>query len=155
MQVPQQLDEILTLDGGPFGVAFYDYLVAKKNGGASLHPAEEEAWLLLTMPLDIYMEGFVDLFYQLYSLRDCAIVEACLKKLDLHRLAALFAEAKALYTDGRTDLTEEEYHQIDPFGEDDRWQRFDEIAQDVLAAGSELYLIGERVELYIKEQLRK
>jgi len=106
MKTPEPLAEILALDGAEFGPAFYDYLTHKKNGGEPLDAIEDEAWLLLSMLLDIELEGLIDLFYQFYSLRDCDIVEAGLKKLGLHDIGR---RCQAVYTGGRTDITEEEY----------------------------------------------
>ncbi len=102
------------------------------------------------MRLDIEMEGFVDLFYQLYSLRECSIIETHLRAFGLHQLAALFAEAKQLYTGGKLDITDEEYSAIDPFGMDERWQRFDAIGEQILAEDSELYKLEEYVCAYVK-----
>jgi hypothetical protein len=153
VNAPEPLSEILQLEGGEFGVAFYDYLVARKNSAEPLGPVEEEAWLLLTMLLDIEMEGFVDLFYQLYSLRECSIVQAGLQKLGLHRLARLFGEAFSIYIDGNADITEEQYRQID-WENGGRWPRFDAIGEEILAEGSEIYLIGDRVEQYVKAHLK-
>lgn len=158
MQKPLSLEQILSLTAGEFGVAFYDYLVEKKNRRQTLHPVEEEAWLVLTMQFDIEMEGFVDLFYQLYSLRDCAIVDACLKKLGLHRLAELFLEAKQLYVGGQTAITEAKYQSINPWkdtlGKNDGWSRFEAIEKEFLAPGSELFMVWDRVESYVKDKLR-
>ena len=112
-----------------------------------------ETWLLLNMQLDIEMEGFVDLFYQFYSLKDCAVVEASLEKLGLHQLASQFAEAKNIYVEDRSDITEEEYRQVDWTKKNERWSRFDAIGEEILANGSELYLIGDRIEAYVKANL--
>jgi hypothetical protein len=153
MKVFEPLEHILSLEGDEFQVAFYDYLVAKRAAAVPLDPVEQEAWLLLTMLLDIEMEGFVDIFYQLYSLRDCAIVQAGLEKLGLNHLSRLFAEAFSIYVGGKAAITEEEYRQIQPFDRSGPWLRFDAIGEEVLSEGSEIYLIGERVERYVKVHL--
>src|SRR5207237_1086703 len=136
---PMPLATILTLTGNDFGIAFYDYLSAKTGNDERLNSVEHEAWLLMTMLLDIEMEGFEDLFYQFYSLEECRIVETTLKKLELHKLACLFAEAKTLYIGGRTDITEDEYRAIDPWtntlGKNDGWSRFEAIGEEILAEG--------------------
>ncbi|MDP9315981.1 MAG: DMP19 family protein [Chloroflexota bacterium] len=157
MNAPTPISEILTLDCADFIVQFYNYLTDKQRVHQPLTEIEEVAYLLLTMRLDIEMEGFVDLFYQLYSLRECSIVETHLRAFGLHQLAALFAEAKQLYTGGKLDITDEEYSAIDPFGTDERWQRFDAIGELILAEDSELYKLEEYVCAYVKahaDQLR-
>jgi hypothetical protein len=157
MQPPLPLADILKLESADFGVPFYGYLVDRKNSGEPLHPVEEEAWLVLTMQLDIEMEGFVDLFYQLYSLRECDIVEATLRKIGLHRLAELFVEAKKLYVGGRTDISQSEYDAIDPWvdtlGKNDGWKEFEAIDREIMAEGSEIYLVWPRMEKYVKQSL--
>jgi hypothetical protein len=146
----RRLSEILSLSASEFQLAFYDYLVAKRSRREPLTAVETEGWLLLTMLPHIEMEGFVDLFCQLYTLEECGIVKAALDKLRLRRLASLFAEAFSIYTSGRPDITEEEYRAVDPFGDGPEWRRFDQIDTEILAKGSEIYLIGERVEQYVK-----
>jgi hypothetical protein len=118
-----------------------------------LQPIEEEVYLVLSMLLDIEMEGFVDLFHQLYSWHECSVVEATLRKIDLHNLADLFTEAKLIFSNGKRNLTEEEYQAIDPFGNDERWQRFDTIGKQMLVEGSEIYLIGERICSYVQAHI--
>ncbi|MEX0727852.1 MAG: hypothetical protein WD065_16365 [Planctomycetaceae bacterium] len=149
------LDRILQLSGTDFNIAFYDYLTERKSQESAMSPIEEEAWLVLTLLLDIEMEGFIDLFYQLYSLRDCDIIEDCLKKLGLQKLATQFAEAKFLYTGGRNGITEVDFRGIDPWidtlADETAAARFDAIGNEILAEGSEIYLVDRRVEIYVKE----
>jgi hypothetical protein len=151
MHASKSLLDILNLPPEKFGVELFDYLTTKKGAGYPLTTIEEVAYLLLVLRLDIDMNGFVDLFYQQYSLRECHIVEAGLHVLQLHTLADLFAEAKHIYTDGRTDLTEEQYQTINPFDNRTKWQRFDEIGEQILAEGSEVYLLSERLYAYFQK----
>lgn len=150
----QPLQELLQLEDVQFAQALYSYLVDKRTTHQSLDEVENVAYLLLTMLLDIEMEGFVDLFYQLYSLEETRVVERYLRYFELNKLAALFAEAKQLYIDGKADITEEEYQAIDPFGDDERWGRFDQIGKEILAADSEIYLLPERVYTWVKSHAR-
>ncbi len=146
----KSLQELVTLNNPEFCLQFYDYLIEKINAKQPLHEFEEVSYLLLTMKLDIEMEGFIDLFYQLYSLRECRIVEENLRKFGFNRLADLFVEAKNLYIGGKSDITEEEYRDIDPFDNEDSLRSLDEIGEQIMAEGSGIYLIGERVCEYAR-----
>lgn len=131
----------------------YSYFIEKRG---SLNELEEEAYLLLGMLPDIEMEGFADLFYQRYSLRECAIVENSLRKLGLGKLAGLFGEAKSIYLRGRIDITQEEYEQLAPFMLDEmQGSRFDAIGDLFVAHDSEIYLIPERLCQYLKAHAEK
>jgi len=150
MKPVKPFQEILALDCPDLEVGLIGYITLKLNAGQPLLPIEEEMYLVGLMLIDIEMEGFVDLFHQFYSWRQCTVVEAALRKLDLHRLADLFVEAKYIFTKGQRNLTEEEYHSIDIDDGDERWQRFDAIGDEILANDSEIYLIGERICSYLK-----
>lgn len=147
--------EVLMFEGAAFEKALYEHLSNKRESSLALSSVEEEAWLLLVMLPRIEMEGFVDLFYQCYSLKDCAIVQTALRKLELNRLAQGFAEAFSIYSNGNAEITEQEYRLIDPFGNSEHWNRFDQIGEELLAPSSEIYLISERLELYVKGQSRE
>ena len=153
MNVGPALAKILELEGGDFEAEFFNYLSAKSLAG-TLQPVEEEAWLILSMLPRIEMEGFVDLFYQLYSVRECATVRQALGRMGLNKLKGQFEEAFSIYVSGKLDIAEEEYRSIDPFGSSDNWSRFDAIGVQMLEEGSELYLVGERTEQYVKAVLR-
>lgn len=153
MEANNPLQEILMLDCSDLEVELYKYVAVKRSAGQLLHPIEEEVYLVISLLLDIEMEGFVDLFHQLYSWRECSVVEATLQKLRLHKLADRFVEARLIYSNGRDDLTEEEYRAINPFDNDVRWQRFDEIGKEILAKESEIYLIGKRICAYVKANI--
>jgi len=134
-----------------FCADLFGYLVDKRASGQSLSQVEQVAYSLLDMGPTIQMDGFVDLFYQAYSLRECAIVEEYLRRLGLSKLADLFAEAKSLYVQGRSDITEEAYREIDPFAmTGEEGARFDELGEMATADGSELWLIPDRVFEYVK-----
>ena len=141
---------MLALDCPDLVYKLIEFVSEKRTAGQHLLPIEEEIYLALSMLLDIEKQGFVDLFYQFYTLRETYVVESFLRKLELHRLAELFSEARSMYTNGRLELTEEEYKEVYPFGNDERWQRFDEIGDEILAEDSEIYLIGDRVCDYVK-----
>jgi hypothetical protein len=150
MAQKKTIDEILALDCLDLVNELYEFVSEKRRVGQALLAIEEETYLVLSMLLDIEMEGFVDLFYQFYTLRETYVVEAGLRKLELNRLAELFSEARSIFTNGRIELTEEEYKDIYPFGKDERWQRFDEIGDEILAEESEIYLIGDGVCAYVR-----
>jgi hypothetical protein len=134
---------------------FYSYLIEKKNSKQELNDIEEVVYLLVSMLLDIEMEGFVDLFHQLYSLKDCLVVEDNLRQFGLHKLADLFSEAKLIYINGKLDITQEEYKQINPFILDEiHGRRFDEIGDLILAEDSEIYKIGDCICEFIKSNRR-
>ena len=148
----KSLKDILDLNEPlDFCTKFYQYLIDKRINDKPLNEAEEVAFMLLRMESSIYINGFVDLFYQQYSLRECIIVEEFLKNLGLDKLASLFNEAKMIYIRGQEGITEQAYKDINPFemGEE-QGDRFNEIGEIVLAEGSELYLIPGRIYDYIK-----
>jgi hypothetical protein len=150
---PKPLSEILRLEDEAFEGEFYGYLIDKRVADQPLTEFEQISYLLLSMRPSIEMEGFVDLFYQLYSLQETAVVEDNLRRLGLVGLADLFAKAKNLYINGKPDITEEEYRAIDPFGEDERWRRFDEIGNEVMDAESEIFLLPNRVREWVKANM--
>ena len=150
MAQKKTIAEILALDCPDLVYELIEFVSEKRRAGQALLPIEEEIYLALSMLLDIEKQGFVDLFYQFYTLRETYVVESMLRKLELNRLAELFSEVRAIFTNGRIELTEEEYKEIYPFGNDARWQRFDEIGDEILAEESEIYLIGDRVCNYVK-----
>jgi hypothetical protein len=123
----------------------------KKFAGKPLHPVETVVYLLVSMLPRIEMDGFIDLFHQAYSLDECAIVEDSLREFGLYRLADLFAEAKQIFIGGRMNITQAEYEEIDPFQDDEKWKRFDEIGDQVLAPDSEIYQFVEPLCRYIRE----
>ena len=144
------ITEILALGCPDLVNEFYELVSEKRSSGQDLLPIEEEIYLALSMLLDIEKQGFVDLFYQFYTLRETYVVESFLRKLELNRLAELFSEARLIFTNARLGFTEEEYKEIYPFGNDERWQRFAEIGDEILAEESEIYLIGDCVCEYVK-----
>jgi hypothetical protein len=148
------LNEVFKIDNcDEFVSELYGYLIDKINSHQELNDVEEVAYLLLSMKLDIEMEGFVDLFHQLYSLRECFVVEQSLRKFGLHKLADLFSEAKRIFINGNNNLTQEEYEQIDPFllGKTQS-HRFGEIGDLILAENSEIYKIPDYVCDFIKSK---
>ena len=155
MAQKKTITEILALNCPELITELYGFVSEKRRTGQALLAIEEETYLALSMLLDIEMEGFVDLFHQLYTLRETYIVESMLHKLELKRLAELFSEARSIFTDGKVELTEEEYKEINPFGHDVRWQRFDEIGNEILAEGSEIFLMGDRVCTYVRAHVNE
>src|SRR5262249_17646445 len=118
-----------------------------------LSTTEQNVWDLDWLHTRICGEGFCDLFYQQYSLSDCARLESFMRELNLHQLADWFAEAKAIYCRRRNDLTEEEYQQLDPFSlGDTEGKRFDEIGELFIGDRSELYDIGWRIRDYANQK---
>ena len=115
---------------------------------------EEEAYLILSMLPEAEINGFGSLFYQLYTLQQCATVENGLRKLGLVQIAALFSEAKLIYLRGRTSVTEEEYRELDPFNLDiEQARRFDQISDQIRSGDSGLYYIDDRLCQYFKSNL--
>lgn len=105
------------------------------------------------MPGYIQSGGFGDLFYQMYSLADCARIEEALREMNLAVLADLFAEAKAIYTGHREHLTEEEYQALDPFSfSEEEGERFDEIGELFEADGSEIHLLPFRLATFARQR---
>jgi len=148
----KSLNEILNIaECNELVSGFYSYLVEKKNSKRELNNVEEVVYLLVSMLLDIEMEGFVDLFHQQYSLRECLIVEQNLRQFGLHKLADLFSEGKSIYIKNKLDITQEEYENIDLSVFDEAQnRRLDEIGEIVLAKDSEIYHLGDYVCQFIK-----
>jgi len=146
------LNEILNItDCNKLVSEFYAYLVEKKNKNHKLNEIEEVTYLLVSMLLDIEMEGFVDLFHQLYSLRECLVVEQNLRQFGLNKLADLFSEGKSIYINSKFDITPEEYEQIDlSMFDETQTHRLDEIGEMILAKESEIYEIGDQICQFIK-----
>lgn len=151
------LDDLMLLDEPHFGVEFYEYLIDKMAREDELTPLEREAYLLTTLMVDIEMTGLINVFHQTFSLSDCDVVEAGLKKLGLHQLADQFQLAKSIYLQGRSDVTEKEYRSIDFWGDlsETEQQRFDEINKAVVTGDSGFNSIRECLERYVKSQLRR
>jgi hypothetical protein len=146
------LAEILTNDNCDWLCGeLYGFIIQKKIDCQPLHPVETVIYLMMVMRDDMAMEGFIDLFHQLYSLEECRIVEDKLREFGLYRLADLFAEAKHLFIEGRTEITQSEYEEIDPFQYDDSWrERFDAIGDQVIAPDSEIYQLAEPLCRYVR-----
>ena len=151
---PLPLDEIFAIEEpstlseelGYF--TLYKFSIARQK----LEPREDLFLKLHHMLANIWGDGFCDLFYQQYSLADCGLVEKALREMNCHVLADLFAEAKSIYLRHNKDITEEEYRLLEPFslrGNDGA--RFDEIAQQFTAAGSELFELPQRLGLYARQ----
>ena len=133
-----QIDEILKLDCAEFVIEFYRYVIDKKNRQV-LSSIEKSVYLVLSMLPDTEMEGFADLFMQMYSQEDFQVIEKLLRQLDLNILADQLINAKRLFA------------VLDGVSEDDqRWREFDEIGKNVMAEGSQLYLTHQRVCAWIK-----
>jgi hypothetical protein len=152
MPKAKSLNEILNIaECNELISRFYSYLVEKKNSKQELNDVEEVVYLLVSMLLDIDMEGFVDIFHQQYSLRECLIVEHDLRQFGLHKLADLFSEGKSIYIKNKFDITEEEYEEIDLSTLDEAQnRRLDEIGEIILAKDSEIYHLGIYVCQFIK-----
>jgi hypothetical protein len=137
------IGEILSLpDCGKMVNEYYDYIAKKLGDGEPLNEIEEIVYLLVNTLLISEMEGFVDIFYQAFSLRQCRIVAKSLNELGLYKLAGLFAEALDIYLNGQSDISEEEFRAINPFAmNQEHGQRFDEISAQILAQDSEIYLL--------------
>ena len=143
MPKAKPLNEILNIaECNELVSEFYSYLIEKKNSKQRLNDIEEVVYLLLSMLLDIEMEGFVDLFHQQYSLKECLIVEQNLRQFGLHKLADLFSEGKSIYIKSKFGITQEEYEQISlSMLDETQIQRLDEIGEIILARESEIYLV--------------
>lgn len=153
------VEDILRIeDSSEFCLALLRHCADKRyRQRVSLTDLEEMAFLVLNLENDILMEGFVDVFYEQYSLRECPIVEDGLRAFGLPVTADLFAEAFRIYVNGELDISDEAYKAVDPFGDDPRWNRFDEIGDLITAPDSEIRQLPDRLASYIKarpDQLR-
>lgn len=119
----------------------------------TLNNIESTFYLLATMQGAIEAEGFADLFYQEYSLNECKLVEKGLVEIGLHGLAGLFVEAFEIYTRHNPQITPEMYETLDPFDLPEKeGQRFDQIADDIYADDSELFMIYSKLANYARER---
>ncbi|TLD69319.1 hypothetical protein FEM03_18280 [Phragmitibacter flavus] len=135
-----QIEEPSTLAEELGYFILYKFSIARQK----LTPAEDLFLKLHHMLAEIWGQGFFDLFYQQYSLSDCVRVEQALREMGLRTLADLFVEAKAIYL----------RHMPDPFslgnaGPDG--DRFDEIAKQFTAAGSEIFQLPLHLGPYARQ----
>ena len=133
----KQLDEIWEItQTKDFNYELTRFLWRKRDSQTSILSQIEHAFeLLSSMGWWIATQGFQDLFFQQYTLSDCALVEHTLREIRAIELADLFGEAKQIYLRHKTDLSEEEFQDLNPFDflEPDG-SRFDEIA-DIVSDG--------------------
>jgi hypothetical protein len=133
----------------------YDYVLTKVINDEELTDVEEKVYLLVSMLLDSEMEGFVDLFYQFYSLRECAIVEETLRSLGLIKLAKLFRKAKDIYMYANDHISsDDDFHALYLQLTDEQRRQIDEIGDEILAQDSEIYQIGDKLCQYVKDNNR-
>lgn len=118
-----------------------------------LNSTENTFYLLAEMQAVIEAEGFVDLFDQEYSLKDCALVENGLRELGLHKLAGLFSEAKSIYTRHNPEITQNMYENLNPFQLPKKeGKRFDQIADEFYKNGSQLFQIPSKLAIYARNK---
>lgn len=151
---PLSLDEIFAIEEPSTLSEELGYFTLYKSSVArqKLTTIEDIFLKLHHMLANIWGDGFCDLFYQQYSLADCCRVEQALRELNCNDLAGLFAEAKSIYLRHKTELTEEEYGELEPFslsGHDGA--RFDEIAHQFTAAGSEIFELPLHLGPYARQ----
>jgi hypothetical protein len=152
MHKAQSINEIVLIKDCNELVAEFYFFLSEKNLKYKLNEIEEVVYLLLNMLSSIEMDGFVDLFHQQYSLRECLIVENSLRQFEFNKLADLFSEAKSIFINNKFDITQEEYEQIPPFAYEERpnGERFNEIGELFLAKDSEIYHLGDGLCKFIK-----
>jgi hypothetical protein len=143
---PLTLDEIFAIEEPSTLAEALGYFIHYKfcTAQQKLTPTEDLFLKLHYMLTEIWGQGFFDLFYQQYSLSDCTRVEQALRDMGLQDLADLFAEAKAIYL----------RHVADPFslgkpGPDG--DRFDEIANQFTATGSEIFHLPLHLGPYARQ----
>jgi hypothetical protein len=156
MSGSKRLEDILSISNcDQLCAALYNYVISKLANNEELSDVEEKIYLLISMLPDIEMEGFIDLFYQFYSLRECIVVEETLKVLGLCNLANLFRKAKDIYLHGNENiLSDQDFHGLyDHLSEEQRCQIY-EIGGEILAEGSEIYQIANRLCQYIRDEMR-
>ena len=91
---------------------------------------EQAAYLLTYMSWPIVTNGFHDLFFQAWSLADYRQAISHLEELGCIREKTLLEEAFQIYTRGNLNVSQEEFSNLDPFGEGAEWERFDKIADE-------------------------
>lgn len=148
--LPQEL--LSVTDPSDFCVDLFGYLTDKqRDGKRPLSPVEQIAYLLLSLEPAIMMEGLLSVFYQEYSLGELAVLQEYLGRLGLGKLARMLAEGQSLYTQGRADITEEEYREIDWIAIDEEAiAEFDKLQELATGEDGELELVRERVYEYVK-----
>ncbi len=149
------IGEILSLsDCGELVSEYLSYIAKKQVAREPLNEIEEVVYLLVNILAISEMEGFVDIFYQAYSLRQCRVVSRSLSELGLYKLAGLFTDALDIYLNGLSDISEEEFGAINPFeiGQE-RFQKFDEISDRILTHDSEIYLLEKPLCEYIRTNM--
>ncbi len=155
MNDPNNLEDIQSISNcANLCISFSNYVNVKKANHEELDEHEEKFYLLYGMLSEIEMEGFIDLFHQFYSLRECAIVETTLKEFSLDKLANQFLRAKNIYTQNSGKVSEEYFHNLFyQLGEEQRRQIY-EIGIEILE-GSEIYQIENKLCHYIRDHVQK
>lgn len=116
------------------------FIMEKFVARKPLTKSEETLALLYRIEPSMYSNGFVDLFYQEFSLLETKKVIEALEALGFLEAAKLFNEAKEIYVGHNRNITEEEYGRRDPFRmETSPGLRFDEIGE---VFGNTLNLVG-------------
>ncbi len=154
MSAPNCLDNIQSSDCDSLVNAVYVGAVAKVASNEELSNVEEKVYLLTNMLTYSEMEGFISLFDQFFSLRDCIVVEETLSLIGLIKLADLFRRARDIYMGGiQGSLSEDDFHALYLQLSEERLYKINEIGVEILAEGSEIYQIANKLCPYVKGYL--
>jgi hypothetical protein len=148
---PKPLNEIWAIeDADTFAGELMRYLLDKQLRGFALSVIEQDVYDICRIDFEACCNSFSSLYYNnVFTLADCRRVAAVMHEMGLHQLESWFTEALLIYCRGRTDLTQAEFDELEPFPlPEEQGRRFDEIARQFLGHDSELYKIAEPVKAY-------
>jgi hypothetical protein len=91
---------------------------------------ESRNLLIMRIPRHVFFDGFVDLFYQAWTLEKYQIVIAYLAELGCMQEKEWLEEAFDIYVGGNQEISEAAYSDIDWSEDSPRWERFDAIGNE-------------------------
>lgn len=124
----------LIKDNNEFTHELSSYIFDKSiNHQKQISMIEQNIWDIAWIPTYIDGGGFCDLFYQKFNLADTVRLEKAMREMGLVRAADLFAEAIKIYCRDNSDITQEQYKNLEPFSlEPKQGELFDKIGKDFM-----------------------
>jgi len=112
--------------------SLYDHLARMKAQHQPFNDLEHALFILLALPLEAELYGFANVFIHLYSLHECIVFENTLETIGLRLIADQFREARTIYTNDDSSMSEETYRAIDITKAPDRLRRILQIGDQIL-----------------------
>lgn len=125
------IEEIINIsDDTEFINQLADYILNKTDNNEGLSKGERFIDLYIRFLAAKDMDGFGDLFYQEYSLKECEDIIYWFNELGLVEASKKFNRALEIYCNGKKDISDEEFKELDPFAlEESQGKEFDTIGK--------------------------